>query len=182
MRAPWDEYDGKLPELLSATRRNLEPLFRKLIAESCTNVEFVNGTVVSFVTGADGSISEVAARVEDGSTVSYPCALVAGESALLEAVVANIVCRLYGLVAGRLEAPLARRAFSSDRPSRGLRSGHGVHDARVPASTQLRRRSSRAQDPVSFGARVVRHRQLPQLLRVQPGPEGRQPLSRRNAA
>lgn len=77
--SPWEEYGGKLPETISAARRDLEPLFRKLISDFCPNVEFVNGTVVSLIVAANGSISEVAARMEDGSNVKYPCALVTGE-------------------------------------------------------------------------------------------------------
>ncbi|EJD44965.1 hypothetical protein AURDEDRAFT_151981 [Auricularia subglabra TFB-10046 SS5] len=77
LRAPSHEYNGKLPETIWAPRRNLEALFRSLVGDASSCIEYVNGTVTAFQLASDGSVSSVTVRLPNGDARDIKdCALV----------------------------------------------------------------------------------------------------------
>ncbi|KAH7107047.1 hypothetical protein BKA62DRAFT_798795 [Auriculariales sp. MPI-PUGE-AT-0066] len=72
--SPKSDYNN---EGLFLSRRTLETLVRRLVKATCSNVHFVNGTVMNFTLGADSAIQGVVIRTADESTTEIPCCLVA---------------------------------------------------------------------------------------------------------
>ncbi|KZS95632.1 hypothetical protein SISNIDRAFT_483856 [Sistotremastrum niveocremeum HHB9708] len=87
MEAPYDFYDGKLPNFLSLSRPAYETLLRKLVRKNCDNVEFVIGTVTGMDIDVDGPsqglegagtghrVQSVTIRSKDGVETTEPALL-----------------------------------------------------------------------------------------------------------
>ncbi|EJD40361.1 hypothetical protein AURDEDRAFT_139022 [Auricularia subglabra TFB-10046 SS5] len=80
LHPPRDEYNGRLPETVWATRRDLEALFRKLVYDAHPKIVCVQGTLTAFqlVTERRGppSVSAITIRLPDGRTQEIgDCAL-----------------------------------------------------------------------------------------------------------
>ncbi|KZV82244.1 hypothetical protein EXIGLDRAFT_755064 [Exidia glandulosa HHB12029] len=68
---------GTTPQgALFGPRRDLEPLTRKLLSDTCPNVEFLYGTVDGFQLNKN-AVEAVTVRLADGSATSLECAIVA---------------------------------------------------------------------------------------------------------
>lgn len=94
MEAPYDFYNGKLPNFLSLSRPAYETLLRKLVRKNCDNVEFVIGTVTGMDVDVDGPsqglegagtghrVQSVTIRSKDGVESTEPALLLIGKSSL----------------------------------------------------------------------------------------------------
>lgn len=60
---------------LVGPRRTLEPLLRKLVSDTCPNIEFIHGTVTGFEVNVDRSVKAVTVRPAEGETTDIACAL-----------------------------------------------------------------------------------------------------------
>ena len=78
--APWDDYNGMLPEGVYASRPTYEAVMRKLVRESGRNIEYVVGSVVSINPSANdrSRVDSVTVKFSDDSETTYDCSLFIG--------------------------------------------------------------------------------------------------------
>ena len=78
--APWDDYNGMLPEGVYASRPTYEAVMRKLVRESGRNIEFVVGSVVGINPSKQDRtrVDSVTVKLADESEVKYDCSLFIG--------------------------------------------------------------------------------------------------------